>query len=365
MTYRAAAHSTSDDPSRYRPKEEWRAWPLGDPIERLKHHLIALGEWSEERHAALEKELDAHVTACWKEAVTLRHAFRRPALDPLTMFEDVFKEMPPNLARQREELRALRDTPAVPHAVAPRSFRRAEAHGTHEHGAGAELGHGRDAGARSAGGDPGRGCRLFRRRVPRHRGTADASTASIACSTRRSPKAASSPPRSAWASTASSRSPRSSSPTTSIPGFDQIVSELARLRYRSAGDFSAPVTIRMPCGGGIRGGQTHSQSPEALFAHVCGIKVVMPSNPYDAKGLLISCDRGRRSGDVLRAQAPLQRAVRRRPAQAGVAVEHAPAGRSAGRTLHRAHRPCRDRARREARRPCSPTARWCTWPRRR
>ena len=72
------------------------------------------------------------------------------------------------------------------------------------------------------------------------------------------------------------------------PGYDQIVSELARLRYRSAGEFFAPVTIRTPCGGGIRGGQTHSQSPEALFTHVCGLKVVMPSNPYDAKGLLIS-----------------------------------------------------------------------------
>ncbi|MEL7023333.1 MAG: alpha-ketoacid dehydrogenase subunit beta [Pseudomonadota bacterium] len=72
------------------------------------------------------------------------------------------------------------------------------------------------------------------------------------------------------------------------PGFDQIVSELARIRYRSAGDFSAPVTIRTPCGGGIRGGQTHSQSPEGIFAHVSGIQVVMPSNPYDAKGLLIS-----------------------------------------------------------------------------
>ncbi len=76
------------------------------------------------------------------------------------------------------------------------------------------------------------------------------------------------------------------------PAFDQVVSELARLRYRSAGEFPAPVTIRSPCGGGIRGGQTHSQSPEALFAHVCGIKVVMPSNPYDAKGLLISAIEG-------------------------------------------------------------------------
>jgi 2-oxoisovalerate dehydrogenase E1 component beta subunit len=72
------------------------------------------------------------------------------------------------------------------------------------------------------------------------------------------------------------------------PAFDQIVSELARLRYRSAGDLSAAVTIRTPCGGGIRGGQTHSQSPEGIFTHVCGIKVVIPSTPYDAKGLLIS-----------------------------------------------------------------------------
>jgi 2-oxoisovalerate dehydrogenase E1 component beta subunit len=72
------------------------------------------------------------------------------------------------------------------------------------------------------------------------------------------------------------------------PAFDQVVSELARLRYRSAGEFFAPVTVRMPTGGGIRGGQTHSQSPEGIFTHVSGIKVVMPSNPYDAKGLLIS-----------------------------------------------------------------------------
>jgi 2-oxoisovalerate dehydrogenase E1 component subunit beta len=72
------------------------------------------------------------------------------------------------------------------------------------------------------------------------------------------------------------------------PGFDQVVSELARLRYRTAGDLTSPVTIRTPCGGGIRGGQTHSQSPEGIFTHISGIKTVMPSNPYDAKGLLIS-----------------------------------------------------------------------------
>ena len=72
------------------------------------------------------------------------------------------------------------------------------------------------------------------------------------------------------------------------PGFDQIVSEAARMRYRSAGQWGMPIVIRSPYGGGIFGGQTHSQSPEALFAHISGIKTVIPSNPYDAKGLLIA-----------------------------------------------------------------------------
>lgn len=72
------------------------------------------------------------------------------------------------------------------------------------------------------------------------------------------------------------------------PGYDQITQEASRLRHRSAGDFTCPLTIRLPAGGGIFGGQTHSQSPEALFTHVAGLKVVMPSTPYDAKGLLIA-----------------------------------------------------------------------------
>ena len=72
------------------------------------------------------------------------------------------------------------------------------------------------------------------------------------------------------------------------PGIDQLISEAARLRYRSNGDFTAPITIRSPVGGGIFGGQTHSQSPEAIFTHVVGLKTVIPSTPYDAKGLLIS-----------------------------------------------------------------------------
>src|SRR4029077_198325 len=73
-----------------------------------------------------------------------------------------------------------------------------------------------------------------------------------------------------------------------FPAFDQIVNELAKFRYRSGGQYPCPMTIRTPVGGGIRGGHYHSQSPEALFIHTPGLKVVIPSNPYDAKGLLLA-----------------------------------------------------------------------------
>ncbi len=72
------------------------------------------------------------------------------------------------------------------------------------------------------------------------------------------------------------------------PGFDQLVSEAAKYRYRTAGEFHVPMVVRAPYGGGIRGGQYHSQSPEVLFIHTAGLKIVCPSNPYDAKGLLIA-----------------------------------------------------------------------------
>ena len=107
------------------------------------------------------------------------------------------------------------------------------------------------------------------------------------------------------------------------PAYDQIVSEAARLRYRSDGGFTCPIVVRMPTGGGIFGGQTHSQSPEALFTHVCGLKMVVPSNPYDAKGLLIAAIEDPRSGDLPRAEAALQRPVRRPSRSAGDAVVQA------------------------------------------
>jgi 2-oxoisovalerate dehydrogenase E1 component alpha subunit len=106
VTYRASAHSTSDDPARYRPRDEPEHWPLGDPIERLKNHLIGLGEWSEAQHKELHGELDAQVSADWKEALTFGTMSDGPRLNRDLMFEDVFKELPEHLRRQRDLLRA-------------------------------------------------------------------------------------------------------------------------------------------------------------------------------------------------------------------------------------------------------------------
>jgi 2-oxoisovalerate dehydrogenase E1 component alpha subunit len=106
VTYRAAAHSTSDDPARYRAKDDHEHWPLGDPIERLKQHLIHLGEWSEARHQALTGELEAMVAAGWKEAVSFGTMSEGPRLDADLMFEDLFKEMPQHLRKQRALMRA-------------------------------------------------------------------------------------------------------------------------------------------------------------------------------------------------------------------------------------------------------------------
>lgn len=102
VTYRAAGHSTSDDPSAYRPSDESSSWPLGDPIARLKQHLIARGLWSEERHVQAEAEIMAEVQAAQKEAEAIGtlHSGRRPS--PAEMFNDVYAEMPPHLRRQRQ-----------------------------------------------------------------------------------------------------------------------------------------------------------------------------------------------------------------------------------------------------------------------
>jgi len=103
-TYRVAAHSTSDDPSRYRPGDESQHWPLGDPIERLKQHLITLKAWDEKRHAEMTAEVEAEVDAANKKAQKLGVHGGGPYHDPATMFEDVYKEMPWHLREQQQEL---------------------------------------------------------------------------------------------------------------------------------------------------------------------------------------------------------------------------------------------------------------------
>ncbi len=108
FTYRAEGHSTSDDPSAYRSAEEGVKWPLGDPIARLKTHLITIGEWNEDRHAAMDLELAESVKAAQKEAEKngiLGHGLHQPFE---TMFEDVFEEMPPHLKEQQAQMMAER-----------------------------------------------------------------------------------------------------------------------------------------------------------------------------------------------------------------------------------------------------------------
>ncbi len=104
VTYRADAHSTSDDPSRYRPREEAAAWPLGDPIERLKDHLITLGEWDEARHEALQEALSKEVLASYKKAESFGTLREGPLSPTPSMFEDVYAEQPWHIRRQRQDL---------------------------------------------------------------------------------------------------------------------------------------------------------------------------------------------------------------------------------------------------------------------
>ncbi|HEU0201194.1 MAG TPA: thiamine pyrophosphate-dependent dehydrogenase E1 component subunit alpha, partial [Burkholderiaceae bacterium] len=104
VTYRAGPHSTSDDPSKYRPADDWQRFPLGDPIARLKQHLIRSQAWSEHEHEDTQKELEAQVTAAQKEAESYGTLADGHIPSPATMFEDVYKDMPEHLRRQRQQL---------------------------------------------------------------------------------------------------------------------------------------------------------------------------------------------------------------------------------------------------------------------
>jgi 2-oxoisovalerate dehydrogenase E1 component alpha subunit len=104
VTYRGGPHSTSDDPSKYRPADDWQRFPLGDPIARLKTHLIGIGEWSEAQHTQAQSELEAEVIAAQKEAETYGTLLDGQIASPATMFDDVYKDMPEHLRVQRQQM---------------------------------------------------------------------------------------------------------------------------------------------------------------------------------------------------------------------------------------------------------------------
>ena len=102
FTYRVEGHSTSDDPSKYRAKDEGDVWPFGDPIERLKTHLIHIDEWDEDRHEAYAKEAKQRVRDTYKQAEALGTVDTGPQVDDFTMFEQVYADPPQSLTEQRE-----------------------------------------------------------------------------------------------------------------------------------------------------------------------------------------------------------------------------------------------------------------------
>ena len=104
VTYRGGPHSTSDDPSKYRPADDWERFPLGDPIARLKKHMIAIGIWSEAEHEKLTKQIEAEVIKAQKEAEQYGSLADGHLFSNSTMFDDIYKEVPDHLRRQRKEL---------------------------------------------------------------------------------------------------------------------------------------------------------------------------------------------------------------------------------------------------------------------
>ena len=107
VTYRVDAHSTSDDPSRYRPKNEPENWPYGDPVERLKRHLTRFGQWSETQHAAMIEDVQKQVDLEWQQAISNGTMTEGPFLDKNELFEDVYADMPAHLILQREQMLAF------------------------------------------------------------------------------------------------------------------------------------------------------------------------------------------------------------------------------------------------------------------
>ena len=255
-TYRRGAHSSSDDPSVYRDPAEPKEWERRDPLDRLRKYLLAKQEIDAKAEADMRAEIIEQI------ADALRYAERQAPKPPLhTMFEDVYADMPWHPMPEMNIIQAVNDALRLEMRRDPRVVVLGE--------------------------DVGRFGGVFRATS----GLQEEFGADRCIDT---PLA-----ESGIIGAAIGMALYGLRPVPEIqfadfiyPAYDQIVNELAKLRYRSGGEYPAPVVIRTPVGGGIRGGHYHSQSPEALFIHVPGLKVVCPSNPIDAKGLLATCIRG-------------------------------------------------------------------------
>ena len=290
FTYRMGAHTTTDDPTRYRLASELEAWKLKDPIERVKAYLVRSRRGG---RGVLRRRGRARPTS-WAGG-SGRPARRCPTRSPLAMFENVYAG--PERAARRGA-RAVRGLP-----------------GHVRLGGGGPmttmtLSKALNAGLRKAleddpkvlimGEDVGKLGGVFRVTDGLQKDFGENRVVDTPLA------------ESGIVGTAIGLALRGYRPVCEIqfdgfvfPAFDQIVSQLAKMRMRSLGQLTMPVTIRIPCGGGIGAVEHHSESPEALFAHIAGLRVVACGNPADALHHDPAVDPLRRPGDLLRAEAPL------------------------------------------------------------
>jgi len=288
LTYRLSGHSTSDDPKAYRKEDEVDRWRRRDPLVRFREYLAKRGLWNDDQQAELEKSVDAEVAAAVKQAETTA----APALR--TMFEDVFQDMPWHLQEQLSQLEKL--PRAKGHggggahlAAACLPERRTRTHPMPQMNMvqaindGLRLEMKRDERVVLLGEDVGKVGGVFRVTSGLFDEFGDDRVIDTPLSEGGIIGAAI-----GMALYGLVPIPEIQFGDFIFPAYDQIVSELAKMRYRSGGEYVSKLVIRTPVGGGIRGGHYHSQSPEAQFIHVAGLKVVCPSNPYDAKGLLLA-----------------------------------------------------------------------------
>src|SRR5258708_2636959 len=267
MLYRITAHSSDDDDRRYRTAEEVEAEREAEGVTAFRRHLISVGILDEEGAAAIDDECASAV----EQAQTVAEAAPDP--DPATLTLNVVSDEPRNASADAPDEDGMPDGPQ-PQRTILEAVREAMAD---------EMEH--DSRVFVFGQDVGAGG-VFRATE----GLRDRFGPDRCFST---PIAESQIVGSAIGAAFAGRRPVAEIQFSdySYPAFNQVVNEAARSRYRTNGDFPCPIVVRMPFGGGVHGALYHSQSPEAMYCHSPGLKVVAPSNPYDAKGLLIAAIR--------------------------------------------------------------------------